>query len=110
MTGQLSLYPQPADEGAAAAEDGKRRSVEALTDQARRDFDRILAEFTTAGGPFSADDLRWALDCSQIPNRARGGLISGALQRGVIREVGVKRSTHPATHSKRIGIYIGVAA
>jgi hypothetical protein len=100
MTEQLAMV---------LAEEGKRLSVEALTDQARSDFDRILGDFIAAGGPFSADDLRWALDCSQIPNRARGGLISGALARGLIREVSVKRSTHPATHGKRIGVYQGAA-
>ena len=98
--------PIPGQLALVLAEEGKRLSVDALTDEARRTFDRILALFIDAGGPFSADDLRYALDAAQIPNSARGGLISGALRRGLIEDTGVMvRSTHTATHGKKISVY-----
>jgi hypothetical protein len=100
MTDQLAL---------TLADEGKRLSVEPLSDTTRREFQRILGDFIAAGEPFSADDLRWALDLADIPTTARGGLISGALARRLIREDGVVRSTHPNTHGKRIGVYVGCA-
>lgn len=91
------------------ADEGKRLSVDALSDSARAAFERVLQEWAATGEAFSSDSMREQLDLAGVPNRARGGLISGAQARGVIRHVGFVRSTHSATHGKWISQYEGAS-
>ena len=61
--------------------EGQMRSLFAVSDTTRQDFERILQ---TVPFEFSINDCREALDLAQIPCSARGGLFAAAVKAGLI--------------------------
>lgn len=67
--------------------------------------DAIIQDAAASGRSFSADDIR-----GQVPAVALhlvGGRVRSFLMRKLIIPVGEVRSTWPATHHKKIGLYVG---
>lgn len=99
---------------AEARVEGQHRSLWPLTDQCRDDFMRIVAD-VPIGRLFSVNDIRSELDMAQIPDRARGGLMSGAIKAGLCaeaREIHEGRlvvlhepSTGPRTNASGVKVY-----
>ena len=70
--------------------------------------DAVIEEFAAAGHPFSADDIRPLVPSLALPlvgGRVRSYLMRRNPQRLVC--VGEIRSDWPATHHKKIGLYVG---
>jgi hypothetical protein len=65
--------------------EGQHRSLWPLTDQCREDFMRIVAAIPI-GALWSVNSIRPELDLAQIPDKARGGLMSGAIKAGLCEE------------------------
>ena len=61
--------------------EGQMRSLFAVSDTTRQDFERILR---TVPFEFSINDCREALDLAQIPEKARGGMFAAAVKAGLI--------------------------
>jgi len=61
--------------------EGQMRSLFAVSDTTRQDFERILR---WAPMEFSSNDIRAMLDCADIPESARGGLFNAAIKAGLI--------------------------
>ena len=61
--------------------EGQMRSLFAVSDTTRQDFERILS---CAPIEFSSNDIRERLDLAQIPEVCRGGLFNAALKAGLI--------------------------
>ena len=61
--------------------EGQMRSLFAVSDTTRQDFERILS---LAPIEFSSNDIRERLDLAQIPESTRGGLFNAALKAGWI--------------------------
>ena len=88
--------------------EGQMRSLFAVSDTTRQDFERIL---TLAPIEFSSNDIRERLDLAQIPESTRGGLFNAALKAGWI----VKKMTVdgypariPSTGTSAHGAYVQV--
>lgn len=71
---------------AEARSEGQHRSLWPLTDQCRDDFMRIVQD-VPVGALFHVNSIREALDAAQIPDKARGGLMSGAMKAGFCEQV-----------------------
>lgn len=82
----------------------------AANDQVKLEADRIIRDAARAGQPFSANTLRERFDLAQVPTPLRGARIAEALQQGLIREVGLTRSSDDGTHGKRISLWVGTEA
>lgn len=98
------------DDAAIAAAEGLDQALAALSDQARTDFRRILGTWVRSGEVFTTDDMREQLDLAQIRTASRGALMKNSATAGVIRYVGDRRSTHPATHGKKVACWVGTDA
>jgi hypothetical protein len=88
--------------------EGQMRSLFAVSDTTRQDFERIL---TLAPIEFSSNDIRERLDLAQIPESTRGALFNAALKAGWI----VKKMTVdgypariPSTGTSAHGAYVQV--
>jgi len=94
---------------AALREAGQMRSLFAVSDTTRQDFERIL---TLAPIEFSSNDIRERLDLAQIPEVCRGGLFSAAIKAGlIVRKMTADGppwripSTDPKTHGAYVQVY-----
>lgn len=67
--------------------------------------DSIIETAATTGNRFSADDIREHVPITAL--HLVGGRIRSFLMRKEIVMVGEVRSTWPATHHKKIGVYVG---
>ena len=88
--------------------EGQMRSLFAVSDTTRQDFERILR---WAPMEFSSNDIRVQLSIPDIPESARGGLFNAALKAGWI----VKKMTVdgypariPSTGTSAHGAYVQV--
>jgi hypothetical protein len=61
--------------------EGQMRSLFAVSDTTRQDFERIL---TLAPIEFSSNDIREYMEWADIPESVRGGLFNAALKAGLI--------------------------
>ena len=93
----------------ALKEAGQMRSLFAVSDTTRQDFERILS---CAPIEFSSNDIRERLDLAQIPESTRGGLFSAAIKAGlIVRKMTVDGppwripSTDPKTHGAYVQMY-----
>lgn len=87
------------DEGMAQAEDAGSDWDKALIDQA-------IAAFAATGEPFSANDLRPLLP--DVRTSLMGSRFYAASVRGEIQALGTTTSTKKNTHSKGVGLWLGV--
>lgn len=101
------LAPSPPPRRVGAVLDGVNAGAK---DQVKREADRIIAAAARSGQPFSANTLRERFDIAQVPTPLRGARIAEALRQGVIREVGLTRSSDDGTHGKRISLWVGTEA
>jgi len=89
--------------------EGQMRSLFAVSDTTRQDFERIL---TLAPIEFSSNDIRLQLDWAQIPESVRGGLFNAAIKAGlIVRKMTSDGyparipSTSPKTHAAYVQVY-----
>ena len=94
---------------AALREAGQMRSLFAVSDTTRQDFERIL---TLAPIEFSSNDIREYMEWAFIPESARGGLFSAAIKAGlIVRKMTADGppwripSTDPKTHGAYVQVY-----
>jgi hypothetical protein len=94
-------------------EAGQMRSLFAVSDTTRQDFERILR---LAPVEFSSNDIREYMDLAQIPESARGGLFAAAVKAGWIVPLMVQGyparvpSTGPSAHTATVRVYRRCAA
>ena len=89
--------------------EGQMRSLFAVSDTTRQDFERIL---TLAPTEFSSNDIREYMEWADIPESARGGLFSAAIKAGlIVRKMTADGppwripSTDPKTHGAYVQVY-----
>jgi len=89
--------------------EGQSRSLFAVSDTTRQDFERIL---TLAPIEFSSNDIREYMEWAQIPESTRGGLFSAAIKAGlIVRKMTADGppwripSTDPKTHGAYVQVY-----
>ena len=97
--------------------EGQMRSLFAVSDTTRQDFERILR---TVPFEFSMNDCRDLMDAADIPEKVRGGLMAGAVRAGLIVPVTVGGyaarvpSTGLSAHCATVRVYhrvdVGCAA
>jgi hypothetical protein len=94
--------------------EGQMRSLFAVSDTTRQDFERIL---TLAPIEFSSNDIREWMDWADIPEGARGGLFNAAIKAGlIVRKMTVDGyparipSTGTSAHCAFVQLYVKVAA
>jgi hypothetical protein len=94
--------------GLKLAEEAKAQAFSRLDASDRTDESALLRRSIIALGhrksEFSPDDLPAEVRESTNPNR-RGRVFSELLEKGVIREVGRRKSANPRAHGKQVGIY-----
>lgn len=62
--------------------EGQHRSLWPISRQCRVDFLRVVADIPE-GALFTVNTIRAELDAAQIPDKARGGLMAGAMKAGL---------------------------
>lgn len=72
-------------EGRARAEAGQQMSLSILLADDHANFDRIICSYPV-GTELSINTLRSQLDAVGIPPSSRGGLFSGAVNRGLLAQ------------------------
>jgi len=88
--------------------EGQMRSLFAVSDQTRADFERILS---LAPIEFSSNDIRKYMDWADIPEKVRGGLFAAAVKAGLIVPLMVQGyparvpSTGLSAHTATVRVY-----
>lgn len=92
----------------AERDEGMRQAEEAdRTGWNKSLIDKAIDVFAASGQIFSSNDVRVVLP-DDLPGSLFGSRFSYALHnRGVIKFVGMTKSTKPNTHGKAVNLYVG---
>ena len=97
--------------GQALRDSGIARADLAQPDAWKHAVDTTIESLARTGRAFTADDVRPLTGESPTGSQgAMGARIRAAACRGVIRQVGYRRSTQPSAHARPLAVWIGVAA